>query len=364
MLTRLYIDNFRCFVKFEYRPARTQLILGANGSGKSSLIEALSFLHRFAVQGEEVSGLALLDQRTRWLDQLEQTFELEAALDGSSYVYRVVIDHWVEGPRVKSENIYLDGKPVFEFAKGQVRLYDDSFEQKHTYPINWFRSALATVPEDRDIRKLTRFRHWLRGVVCFRMNPFAMESLAKTAEPNPRFDLSNIASWYRYLEPFSEQNAALIASLRETLDGFANLQLWEAGGTRVFGAQFVHAEKTSVEFDFTELSEGQRCLICLYTILHFVLAQGNTVVLDEPDNFISLREIQPWLMAVEEAVEDSGGQILIISHHPELINQWAAKRGVRFIRDGMGPVRVEDFHYEPDAGLAPAELVARGWEHG
>jgi predicted ATPase len=38
MLTRLYIDNFRCFVKFEYRPARTQLILGANGSGKSSPI--------------------------------------------------------------------------------------------------------------------------------------------------------------------------------------------------------------------------------------------------------------------------------------------------------------------------------------
>jgi predicted ATPase len=38
MLTRLYIDNFRCFVKFEYGPARTQLILGANGSGKSSPI--------------------------------------------------------------------------------------------------------------------------------------------------------------------------------------------------------------------------------------------------------------------------------------------------------------------------------------
>ncbi|HEV2963758.1 MAG TPA: AAA family ATPase, partial [Candidatus Angelobacter sp.] len=46
MLTRISIDNFRCFVNFEYRPAQKQLILGANGSGKSSLLDALLFLRR------------------------------------------------------------------------------------------------------------------------------------------------------------------------------------------------------------------------------------------------------------------------------------------------------------------------------
>jgi len=117
-------------------------------------------------------------------------------------------------------------------------------------------------------------------------------------------------------------------------------------------------------FNFGELSEGQRCLICLYAILHFVLAKGHTVILDEPDNFISLREIQPWLMAAEDAVEDSGGQVLIISHHPEIINQWATSGGVQFVRDGFGLARVEDFRHEPDYGLEPAELVARGWTMG
>jgi len=38
VLTRLYIGNFRCFVNFEYRPGRKQLILGPNASGKSSAI--------------------------------------------------------------------------------------------------------------------------------------------------------------------------------------------------------------------------------------------------------------------------------------------------------------------------------------
>ena len=29
MLKRIYIDNFRCFVNFEYKPERKQLLLGA-----------------------------------------------------------------------------------------------------------------------------------------------------------------------------------------------------------------------------------------------------------------------------------------------------------------------------------------------
>jgi hypothetical protein len=77
-----------------------------------------------------------------------------------------------------------------------------------------------------------------------------------------------------------------------------------------------------------------------------------------------LPEIQPWLTALTDSVEEGHGQILLISHHPELINQWAPSHGVQFVRDGIGSVRVEQFHGDPDSSLPPAELVARGWERG
>lgn len=254
-------------------------------------------------------------------------------------MYFLEMDSLFDRPRVKSESVSLDGKLIFKFAEGEVQLYNDSAEPTLTYPIDSYRSALATVRQGRDNEGLIRFRHWLGGLVCVRMNPFAMEPLAETAQPKASVDLSNIALWYRHFEQFSAENGALIASLGAALDGFVDLPLLPAGGARVLVAQFVEAGGRRVEFSFSELSEGQRCLICLYAILHFVLAKGNTVILDEPDNFISLREIQPWLMAASDMVDEKGGQLLIISHHPEFIDQWASSYGVQFVRHGLGPVR-------------------------
>ena len=58
-------------------------------------------------------------------------------------------------------------------------------------------------------------------------------------------------------------------------------------------------QRKRVNYSISELSDGQRYLITLCMILHFLISRGDTVFLDEPDNFISLREIQPWLLAAQ-----------------------------------------------------------------
>ena len=71
MLTRLEIDNFQCFEGFVSEPARKQLILGANGRGKSSMTDALTNLRRFVAGDAKVDELFPLRERTRWLDRSE-----------------------------------------------------------------------------------------------------------------------------------------------------------------------------------------------------------------------------------------------------------------------------------------------------
>ena len=117
-----------------------------------------------------------------------------------------------------------------------------------------------------------------------------------------------------------------------------------------------------VNYSLAELSDGQRCLIGLYAILHFAIMKGHTVFIDEPDNFISLREIQPWLLASEEAVEDHQGQLILISHHPEILDRWALRYGLRFFREDNGHVRTERFKAARKGDLQPSELIARGWD--
>src|SRR5438128_3421219 len=88
MLTRIYIDNFRCFVNFEYRPESKQLLLGGNGSGKSSLLDAIRYLKWF-VKGDD--NPFTQSTRTRWQDRRLQILEAEALLDGKKYEYRTEI---------------------------------------------------------------------------------------------------------------------------------------------------------------------------------------------------------------------------------------------------------------------------------
>ncbi len=369
MLTRVYIDNFRCFEKFEHKPARRELLLGANGSGKSSFIDALLLLRQFAVFGEDLLE-KIFSQRTRWLQQPHMNFEIDAELDGAKYHYRLFLEEGgstFQPPRINTEYVLLgekpNEKPLIDFVGGEVRLYNDEFERTATYPFDPRRSALATIAPRNDIVKLMRFKQWLASLSAFRINPFQTEASSAKEDPYPLPDLTNFPSWYRHLVQIDTLHAGgLMMDLGTVLDGFKSLRFVPLHETSWLAADFQTAGGARA-YAWTELSEGQRCLIGLYAVLNFVLlTQAGTVIFDEPDNFISLREIQPWLTAVEDAVEQRGAQVLIVSHHPELIDFWAPENRVLFARDGAGAVRIEPIPTQPDSPLTLSELIARGWE--
>lgn len=301
------------------------------------------------------------------MNQSKQVFELEATLDSEAYTYRLVIEFQGEPARpiVALETVTLNGRPVFTFAAGEVQLYDDTLAPGPAYPFSSDRSALATIQSRSNNQRLMRFKQWLWSLLCFKMNPFAMQYLSESETPAPAVTLVNFASWYRYLlqvEP--RANKAFLESLHDAIEGFGFLTFEPVTRTAsILQTDIVQGENgNSARFDFGELSDGQRCLICLYAILHFVLAHGNTVILDEPENFVSLRELHPWLLAVTDRLDYGAGQLLLISHHPEFIDQWAPEHRVRFVREDNGPVRLVPFPGDPASGLSPSELVARGWE--
>jgi len=364
MLRRLYIDNFRCFVNFEYKPERKQLLLGANGSGKSSLLDAVRLMKLF-LKGSNIPFTQ--SSRTRWLDQPLQVFEIEALIEDKLYGYRAEIRYSPKTnvPTVSLERLNVDGAPVFELVDGEMRSFLDGKSQTVVLRGEANESSLqfwsyANPP-------VGRFVKWMDSIHCFKIDAYEdkMEETADSILVSPDYEMEYIASWYRHLnESDPDGMDAFRASMREVLTGFQNLRLSsEDDGVRKLRADFASPTQRKLTLSLHELSDGQRVLLALYMILHFLVAKGCTVFIDEPDNFVSLREIQPWLLAAQASVEDHGGQLILISHHPEILDQWANAYGLRFFREENGHVRTEKFKSDYDGLLRPSELVARGWEN-
>ena len=215
------------------------------------------------------------------------------------------------------------------------------------------------------------FRWRLNRVFVFYPDPFRMTSQSDKEQSHPDRWLHHLASWIRHLHLESpEVSQRLAESLRQdVLDGFVGFRFADRGdGARLLKFEFNspasdNARKSkSFSLGLGHFSTGQRALVALYTMLHAAVGEDLTLCIDEPDNYVALREIQPWLVQLTDKVKDTGGQCLLISHHPELINYLAPDSGTRFFREGGGQLRVQPFEWSEEDALRPAEVVARGWE--
>lgn len=372
MLTRIYIDNYKSFVNFEFRPQKLQLILGDNGSGKTAFFEVLERLRGF-IQGTGVESKHLFPAAslTAWEQRALQTFELDAEIEGREYRYRLVMAHDEDRltNRIHEEKVELDDKPLYVFDGQDVRLYLDDFSPGAVFPFDGTRSALATVPERKDYRLLTVFRSFIGRVLLFAPNPLSMQLFSEAEQAVGDRELTNIVSWLRHLSQTSiDSMSELQAKLRDNvLTGLQTLRLDQLSDkARVLRFVF-NAPNGSSSRQYTlllhQISDGQRQLLGLYTILLGAVNDGAVVCIDEPDNYVALPEIQPWLIELGDRIEDTSSQCFLISHHPEALNYLAAENGIVFERENGGPTRISPFGVGATDAIAPADYVVRGGQY-
>ncbi len=146
-------------------------------------------------------------------------------------------------------------------------------------------------------------------------------------------------------------------ALREVIGDFDYLRLREAGEGKILAVRFTGGR----EYKFNELSDGQRMLKALYTLLHCLPEGGAILCVDESENFLAFSEIQPWLDELDDCCTEGSHQVLLISHHPRPINFLAADAGLWMDRAGIDqPSRISPIRSEGQ-GISIAQLVERGW---
>ncbi len=367
MLKRIYIDNFRCLVNFELDVDAINLFLGYNGSGKSTVFEALHKIQAFVSGDSKVEGIFKSADLTRWQTSQIQRFELEIIGNGGIYKYELGIGYNRDKCRVEYERLWYDNQPLLKFELGEVQLYRDDLSEGSQYSFDWSQSIFPSLMPRSDNRKLTWFRERMARFIIVRIIPSLMIDESNQEEMRLTSQMENYVSWYRYLSEDQGKVAEISKILKDVLDGFINFKFERVSEqSLVLKLRFSAEGNTSkpIEYRLGELSDGQKTLIALYALLHGIKSEDYTLCIDEPENFLALPEIQPWLIQLYDLCSERKLQALLISHHPELINYLLASPiGYWFERQSNAPVRVKAISNEvgENSGLPVSELIARGW---
>jgi len=127
MITKVYIDNFRCFTNFELELGPFHLLLGENGSGKSSLFDALVRIQRLLL-GVTTRHLFRSVDLTGWDNRTTQEFAVEMRVGEDQFRYELRVEH--EAGRgmehIAKERLFWFSSPVYAFESGHAQLYSVS----------------------------------------------------------------------------------------------------------------------------------------------------------------------------------------------------------------------------------------------
>jgi predicted ATPase len=91
MLTRIYLEHFKCFRNLKLHLAPLTLLSGTNATGKSTILQALAILHQTIIENEWSESLILNSETTSLgttgdvIDKLTGRREFKIGLDGENF---------------------------------------------------------------------------------------------------------------------------------------------------------------------------------------------------------------------------------------------------------------------------------------
>ncbi len=371
MITRLYANNFRCLVAFKTEFDSFGVLCGPNGSGKSSVFDALRLISNLAtgdgvLGGDRDQDIARLEF-TNWLKSDVQVFELGVTSEGHAFEYVIHIQQETdsEKPRVVKEWATCDSKMLFERDLKGVSFKRPDGTQAGFFPLDWRQAALASIQPEGHLSELARLQEAMAKLLILRPNPRGMERESKAELRRPDLYLTGLTSWFRSLSQDLDWTVALRDLLQEVWPDFKSFKLVDVGlNTKALQLVFSGTNGgNSGALFFNQLSDGEKALIGIYMV-RAALATGaaQTVLIDEPDNYVGLPELQPWVLSLRELL-DENHQAIVISHHPEILTSAGEANGRYLWRDNhTSPTRIGALNV-PE-GMSPGEAIARGWVRG
>ena len=372
MIRNLKIHNYKLFRDFALElDGGVNLLCGPNGSGKTSVIEIVYALTRFLAMPDHSDTIACsvedafpLRTFCRWLTEERGSGEMSIKLEVESaqhqhYIYELTVRYnFLEKiSRVQHESLRLGEALLLRFQEGRIEMFTDD-EKKLAFRSDWKRSGLVVGSSNNS--RIRRFGKQVASLYAFHLVPALMKQ--DVEKPMETLDLygENFAAW-RFLRATQQlmRQARVVEQSKYFIPGLVDIRYIKKGDWHALAVK-VEFNGRENDIEFNELSDGQKTLLALYSIVANI-PNGSTVLVDEPENFLALGELQPWLEAMNDAWEERDIQFVIISHNPRTLN-WHNKNAMIFSLEGTPPEVVVERRTDDDDEPLVDKLRLMEWK--
>ena len=335
MITRVQVKNFRNLADIDVQLGPLTVLVGRNGTGKSTFLDVLRFVRDSLRLGLDtaisqrggVSAIRRWSPRGRTND-IEITLETKLGTQLARYSILIGTGQQ-EKRRVKHE--------LLEMFINSTRLLN-SFETKGgkwiTVPTNFPAgfSSIAGSPISTDnlmlpslafiLREFSVVRDQLTKTDFYAVFPNTLRLPQKmTGEAMLSEDGNNLATTLRDIKKHSQFYSDLAAALGQVVEGVHDIRVKEVGGYLVTELEHEAENEQTAWFPLAQESDGTLRVLGLLAALyqdesHFLIA------LEEPE-----LSIHPGALAVlSEVIQEAAtrSQVLITTQSPDLISRFSA----------------------------------------
>lgn len=324
-ITSIKIQGYRPFRDFTAPLEAIEIIVGANGSGKSSLFEFLKFLTdsmESEIPNEIIKGS--IGQQIFHLPGSEK-FEWELKIDTGECTisYQAELLGPRSNPQISFERVESSQPYSFMDIKGNEGLYREPgyAETNRVFPKrNQLALRTITNPGLATLYKLREYMGAWKFYSSFNIaNHKIRKSVLIEQEPVLDEDAGNLSSVLHYL--MTEHNAVfeeLQQHLQSVIPGFKKLTVKARGGPGEVIA-FWQENGINQDLSLADLSDGILRLIC-WICLCLHPKPPSLICIDEPDQGVHPRTLPLLAGLFEKAAEHT--QVLLATHSSYFLTQF------------------------------------------
>ena len=371
MIKKIFIDNFKSLNDFTIELKPLTVIVGNNAMGKSSILQAVSFLANCTVDDFRI----ILERRNWSVNNIKSrvgnsnnstiTFETTVQLGDDELRWKMVLQ-----TNVKKNTIHLISESIIDILKDEVLLeyrntaggFINDDGELIDIPANFIVSSSCM----KIIKGIKNVGYRLKKIADFFENSASFELLSpKDMRLSSRGEVKTIGESGRNLPSFIKQMNNIQKEhfmtkvkkiLGERIDDVSASIQGKPGWTQINVKE--HYKCKDIEFSSKEISDGILRVLAFVAITE-IDASDSVFLMDEIENGINVDYAEPLMKVLSQMYEDSSHQLIVTTHSTVFLDYVGYEQIVFLCRDDNGITRAQ-YMFENEALKEKLEYMYPG----